>query len=252
MAFQDHFSGHAADYAAFRPNYPPELFAYLAEIAPARRLAWDCGTGSGQAAVMLAEHFDQVVATDPSREQLASATPHPRVTYAEAPAERSPLAAGSVDLITVAQALHWFQFEQFYAEVRRVAAPGAILAVWCYELLHVSAEVDRWLTGYYQRVAPYWPAERRHVEAGYRTIPFPFDELQPPTFVMQAEWTLRALLGYLSTWSATKRATQSLGYDVLAATATGRNSTADSLTACWGNIERRRVEWPLILRVGSV
>lgn len=252
MPFQDHFSGHAREYASFRPTYPPELAAWLAGLAPSRQVAWDCGTGSGQAARLVAEHFALVVATDPSRQQLQSAPRHSRVAYVAATAEHPPLADASVDLVTVAQALHWFDFAAFYAQVRRVCRRGGILAVWAYELARVSPEVDRWLDAYFKLVEAYWPPERRYVEEGYRTIPFPFAEISAPVFSMQAEWSLDQLLGYLSTWSATKRATQSLGYDVLSRAAAGTDFAAGSLEAAWGEAERRLMVWPLILRLGRV
>ncbi len=253
MAFKDHFSGHARDYADYRPSYPADLAAYLAELGPGRNLAWDCGTGSGQAAILLAEHFDRVIATDPSQQQLHSATPHPRVSYIAATAERAPLADGSVNLVTVAQALHWFDFDRFYDEVRRISRPGAVFATWCYELARITPEVDRWVEHYYRDVVgKYWPPERRHIEEGYRTIPFPFAEIQPPSFTMQAEWMLDEFMGYLSTWSAGQRASRELGYDVLRRAATDADGPASSLPAAWGAAERRLIVWPLILRVGRV
>ena len=181
--FKDHFSGHAADYRAFRPTYPPELFAFLAAVAPAHDLAWDCGTGSGQAAVPLAEYFPRVFATDASAEQVKNADPHPRVEYAVAPAEKCPLPDASADLVTVAQALHWFDFDKFYAEVRRVCRTGGFFAAWAYDFHDVNPDVDPVLARLQSEfVGPYWPPERVLVEAGYRTIPFPFEELPAPAF----------------------------------------------------------------------
>jgi ubiquinone/menaquinone biosynthesis C-methylase UbiE len=136
--FKDHFSGHAPDYRIFRPAYPPELFAFLASIASPEGLVWDCGTGNGQAAIALAEHFTHVFATDASEEQIRQAEPHPRVEYAVAPAERCPLPDGSANLVTVAQALHWFDLDQFNTEVKRVCHPGGFLAVWTYDLHAVN------------------------------------------------------------------------------------------------------------------
>jgi SAM-dependent methyltransferase len=253
MAFKDHFSGHARAYADFRPSYPADLAAYLAALAPGRGLAWDCGTGNGQAAILLGDHFHRVIATDPSLQQLYSATAHPRVSYIAATAERAPLVDGSIDLVTVAQALHWFDFDRFYSEVRRVSRPGAIFATWCYELARITPEVDRWVEHYYHDVVgKYWPPERRYIEEGYRTIPFPFAEIQPPPFTMQAEWTLDEFLGYLSTWSAGQRASRELGYDVLRRAAEDEAGPAGTLPTAWGEVERRLIVWPLILRVGSV
>src|ERR1043166_7452409 len=157
--FQDHFSGHAADYRAFRPTYPPELFAFLAALAPARELAWDCGTGSGQAAVPLAAHFARVFATDASAEQLANAERHPKVEYVVAPAEKCPLPDASADLVPVAPALHWFDHDRFYAEVRRVAKPGALFAATCYYKPSVNSEVDPVLRRWEDFIRPYWTPE---------------------------------------------------------------------------------------------
>jgi SAM-dependent methyltransferase len=246
-AFKDHFSTHAPDYRTHRPLYPRELFAYLAGIAPARGLAWDCGTGNGQAAVGLAEHFERVIATDASAGQLAEAEPHPRVQYRVAPADRSTLADHSADLVTAAQALHWFPFDAFYTEVRRVTRLGGILAVWTYGFHRVNADVDRVLerfeTGY---VKPYWPPERQYVWDRYRTVPFPFPELTPPHFEMAAQWDLAGVLGYLRTWSATKRFVATHGFDPV-------ERLADDFATAWGDpTTPRTIRWDLHLRVRRV
>jgi len=177
--FPDLFSSHAACYARARPGYPPELFDYLASLSPRRRLAWDAGTGNGQAAVGLAAHFERVVATDASAGQLAHARPHERILYHVAAAELSGLDAASVDLVTVAQALHWINHDAFYAEVRRVAAPGGLIAAWCYTLPRVDARIDGILDRFYHDVTgPYWEAGRRWIDERYETIPYPFNELR--------------------------------------------------------------------------
>jgi SAM-dependent methyltransferase len=244
MTFKDHFSGHAADYQAARPHYPPELFAWLAEVAPRRECVWDCGCGNGQASVALAEHFDAVVATDPSGPQIASAVSHPRVAYQVAPAEASGLAVASVDVVTVAQALHWFDFERFYAEVRRVLRPVGLVAVWSYGLHHVDQGVDPVLHRFFEMVEPYWPPERDYVEKAYRTIPFPFAELQPPAFAMHQAWDLTQLEAYLDTWSALKYFTKDRGTSPLAL-------VHDDLLAAWGDPATvRAVHWPLHMRAG--
>src|SRR5262245_35676167 len=172
MSNAELFSTVAREYANFRPGYPPELFAWLARTAPARDAAWDCGCGSGQASTALAEHFTTVFATDVAEEQIAAAKPHSRVRYSVAPAERSGLPDESVDLVTVAQALHWFDVEAFYAEARRVARRGALLAVWNYPRPEfIDAELDRRFFAFYSDVVgPYWPPERVHVEQNYRTL----------------------------------------------------------------------------------
>lgn len=206
------FSSVAREYANFRPGYPPELFDWLAQSVSRRDAVWDCGCGSGQASTALAEHFAVVHATDVAPEQIAAAKPHPRVRYAVAPAEASGLPEASVDLVSVAQALHWFDVPAFYAEARRVARPGAVLAVWNYPRPRlVDEELDRRFLDFYSGVVgPYWPPERRHIEANYATLPpFPrelgFEELSPPEFGLTLRWSLEQLLGYVSSWSATVR-----------------------------------------------
>jgi SAM-dependent methyltransferase len=246
-AFKDHFSGHAADYRAFRPDYPPGLFAFLASAAPGRDLAWDCGTGSGQAAVALAAHFRKVFATDASAEQVRNAEAHPRVEYVVAPAEACPLPDAAADLVTVAQALHWFDLDRFYAEVRRVCRPGGLLAVWTYDLHSVNPAVDPVLRRLQAEfVGPYWPPERALVDAGYRTVPFPFPEVPAPAFEMRADWDLPRLLGYMNTWSATKAFVRANGFDPLA-------RLAPDFAAAWGDPATvRTVTWNFTLRLGRV
>ncbi len=203
MNFQDHFSKQADRYTQFRPHYPAELFRFLATLPARTERAWDCGTGNGQAAVVLAEFFDEVVATDPSAGQIEHACEHPRVRYQVAPAEAVPLADGSTDLVTVAQALHWFDHPRFYDEVRRVLRPAGAIAAWGYGLAVITPEVDAVVQHLYaDLLGPYWPPERRKIEERYATIPFPFAEVPDPGFAMAAEWSLDDLLGYLGTWSS--------------------------------------------------
>lgn len=240
MSFKDHFSGHAADYARFRPRYPRALFAWLADHAPARRLAVDCGTGNGQAASALAPHFSSVVATDASAPQLAQARGPGNVRYAVAPAEADVVAPGAADLVTVAQALHWFDTEAFYAAAARALAPRGLLAVWTYELMTVSATVDATVLDFYRgAIDAYWPPERAHVEAGYRGILPRWPRVAAPRFEVRAEWYADDALGYLASWSAVRRCRQATGTDPVAA-------IADALHGAWGPY-RRSVRWPLVL-----
>lgn len=199
MTFKDHFTGAAAAYAAARPTYPDALFRFVADRAPARRLAWDCATGNGQAARDLARYFTRVVATDASEQQVALAAPRDGVEYRVASAERSGLADGSVDAITVATALHWFDFAAFYGEAARVLVPGGVLVAWSYGNVSVGADLDP-IVREFQRdvVGPYWPPERRYVDEGYATIPFPLREVEPPRLEMCLPYTLDELLGYLA------------------------------------------------------
>ena len=244
-AFKDHFSSQAPDYARYRPDYPAELFTWLAGIAPSLGTAWDCGTGSGQAAVGLAAHFARVIATDPSASQLAQAAVHPGIEYRCAPAEVSLLDTASADLVTVAQAIHWFDLDLFYAEARRVLKPGGVIAVWTYTLLDVEAGIDELVSDYYRNVVgPYWPPERRMVDDRYRSLPFPFDPVAAPPFEIRTEWSRDDLLGYLGTWSASRAYLKAKGIDPLV-------DLGRRLVALWPDPEMQKtLRWPLHLRVG--
>jgi SAM-dependent methyltransferase len=242
------FSTVAREYANFRPGYPPALFGWLAGAAPALDAAWDAGCGSGQASVALAAHFAQVHATDISQEQIAAARAHPRVRYAVAPAEHSGLADASVDLVTVAQALHWFDVDAFHAEARRVARPGALLAVWTYPRPEfVDPALDRVFLDFYTGVVgPYWPPERKHVEANYRTLAFPFEELPHPAFGLELDWSLEQVTGYVSSWSATAQYRRQLGSDPVP-------KLRDALGSVWpGADARATLRMPLALRLGRL
>ena len=246
-AFKDHFSGHADDYARYRPRYPEALFDWLAHVAPGRERAWDCGTGNGQCALGLAAHFADVVATDPSEEQVRNAFAHPRVAYHVAPAEEPGLESASVDLVTVAQALHWFDLPRFFAQAQRVLRPGGVLAAWCYGLMSVSPEVDRVVNRFYfDTVGPFWPPERAMVDDEYRSLPLPasLEGVDAPVFVMEQAWPLDGVLGYLGTWSAVRRYALERGEDPVAA-------VAPLLAAAWEGDPRepRVVRWPLHPRV---
>jgi SAM-dependent methyltransferase len=242
----DHFSGVADAYALRRPRYPDELFAYLAGLTDQHELAWDCAAGTGQASVPLARHFKRVVATDASAVMLAHAEPHARVEYRRATAYASGLERESADLVTVAQALHWLELEAFYAEVDRVLRPGGVLAVWTYGVqLLEDPRLDAALQQFYHEiVGPYWPAERRHVETGYRNLAFPYPELDPPRFDMVQLWNLPELLGYVGTWSATQRFREANKSEPVP-------ELAHALKPYWGDPGfPRRVVWPVRLRTG--
>jgi SAM-dependent methyltransferase len=245
VTFKDNFSVQAADYAKFRPRYPDALFAYLAGLCANRQTAWDCGTGNGQCAVPLAKYFSSVIATDPSEKQLAQAESDPRVEYQRGSAEASELPADSMDLITVAQALHWFQIDRFWEEAKRILHRDGVIAVWCYEFLEVAPDIDGVVKHFYADVVgDYWDFERKLVEDGYRSVSFPFPELDPPPFTIQASWSLARLIGYLQSWSATQKFIAQNGTNPV------QLIEAD-LNAAWGDPKSsRKVKWPLSLRIG--
>jgi SAM-dependent methyltransferase len=242
MTFKDLFSAHAGDYARFRPTYPEALFAWLAAAAPGRACAVDVATGNGQAALLLAQHFARVVALDASATQVAEAPAHPHIQYGIAPAEATGLDPASADLLTAAQAFHWFDHPRFFAEAARLLRPGGVLAVWCYGLARITPEVDAVVQHLYGEVlGSYWEPERRLVEDGYRGVSFPFEPVEAPPFEMSAAWDLAALLGYLRTWSALKAFARARGSDPLAA-------LAPDLARAWGDDPAPRpVRWPLSL-----
>jgi SAM-dependent methyltransferase len=246
MQFKDHFSPLATNYASFRPRYPPALFDCLAQACRHRECAWDCACGSGQATLALAARFAAVIATDASAAQVSAAPAHPNVRYRVAFAEASGLDLASIDIVTVAQALHWFALAPFYAEVERVLRPRGVLAAWTYGVVHVHGErIDQLVQEFYwDTLKPYWPAERRFVESGYRSLSFPYAELQVPPFHMQEHWSLRQLIGYTRSWSATARYFEHNGVDPAA-------HLEKSLCSEWGDPESvRRINWPLSLRIG--
>lgn len=242
IGFKDHFSGHAGSYAEFRPGYPESLFAYLAAQCVGQELAWDCATGNGQAARSLAPYFSRIIATDASAEQVASASPHAKIDFRVAPAESSGLDTASANLVTVAQALHWFDIDRFFNEALRVLQPGGVLAVWCYERCNVNAACDETIEKVFAQTEAYWPPERRIVDDRYQGITLPVAELPAEEFFMSASWSASDMLGYMRTWSASQRY---LG-------ATGEESTAqweDELQERWG-LSAHQVRWPITLRAG--
>ena len=247
-SFTDHFGSVSGAYAHYRPTYPAALFDWLAAVAPARQRAWDCATGTGQAAIGLAAHFAEVVATDASASQLAAARPAPGVHYRLAAAEGSGLEADSVNLVTVAQALHWFDQPRFFREVERVLRPGGVLAVWSYGIPELEGEgPDALLQHFYADiVGPYWPPEKAQVENGYRDLVLPFECLEAPPFAMEATWTLEQLLGYGSSWSASARYRAALGHDPI-------ERLRPPLAAAWGAAETpRRLHWPLTIKASRL
>lgn len=246
-AFKDHFSGHASNYARYRPVYPPELFEYLASLCDIRETAWDCGTGNGQAAVELAPYFESVIASDPSEAQISNALPHPKVEYRVMPAERTDMLSGSLDLITVAQAMHWFDTDLFYEEVRRILKPSGIFTMWCYKFFEAAPEVDESVQRFYHEVVyEFWPPERKKVEDFYQSIPFPFNRIETPQFYMAQHWNLDDLMGYVYTWSATQRYLKKNDAGTL-------NDLRAELTGIWPTSADEEItfRWPIYLFAGQ-
>ena len=240
--FADHFSANAASYGRFRPVYPEPLFDHLAALAPRRELAWDCATGSGQAVAPLARRFRLVVASDASAAQIAHAQSGDNVRLLVASAERVPLAAASIDLITVAQALHWFALPAFFAEVARVLRPRGVLAVWTYNLFSIEPRIDALVRAFYiDTVGPYWPPQRRLVDDAYAGIELPFAETATTTWTVALRWNLAHLLAYIATWSAVAQYRRARGADPMP-------GLASALAAAWGESPEREIVWPLTVK----
>ncbi len=247
MHFKDHFSQQAEAYNNFRPVYPQDLFEFLAQVVPSHDLAWDCATGNGQAAIGLAPHFSQLIATDASANQIRNARQRDNIIYRVATADHSKIDERSVDLITVAQALHWFDQEKFYAEAKRVLKLNGIIAIWTYNLLQISAEIDALVYAFYSgEIDAFWPSERCLVENDYRDIAFPFAPVTTPVFEMQTIWSFDQLLGYLGTWSAVQKYKLSTGKDPVAA-------FAKKIAEAWGDLlQKKRALWPMRVRAGRL
>lgn len=243
---KDNFSTVSDKYAMYRPDYPQTVFDFLYPLLKEKQNAWDCGTGNGQLARELAKDFAHVEGTDISQAQLDHAFQEENIRYTVQAAESTSFADNSFDLITVAQAIHWFDFDKFYAEVKRVAKPNAILAVIGYELTSITPEIDKIIRDFYTGIIdPYWDAERKYIQDKYQTIPFPFRELETPEINNIKLWRLDNLIGYLNTWSAVKHYI----------TANGHNPVDDlvsNLTNAWGTAEVRRVNFPILFRVGRI
>ena len=241
----DHFSQHAHEYARYRPTYPVELYSWLATLTARHDLAWDAGCGNGQASVPLAQYYQRVVGTDISPQQIAEARPHPKVEYRVGDEGTSGLPDRSVDLITVAQAAHWFDLGRFADECRRVGVPGAVVAVWGYGLTKLAPEIDVIVQRFFsEKVGPFWPAGREHLENEYRTLELPFTPIPAPPFAMTKTWDLREFTDYVSTWSAVQRYGKAKGEDPIP-------ELFHDLGRLWGPAPRT-VTWPLYLRIGRL
>lgn len=243
---KDNFSSRSDDYARYRPTYPDAIFKYLEGFLANKGNAWDCGTGNGQVASKLAFTFDHVYATDISQAQLGHAIQSPNIHYSLQPAEQTDFPGAFFDLIAVGQAIHWFDSERFYAEVRRTARKNALLVILGYGRIQINPETDHWIDDLYTRiVGKYWDPERSHIETGYQTVPFPFEELPVPQVKLTYEWTLDHLKGYLRTWSAVKHYFKIHKADPV-------EEIWPRLTASWGKEKEKTVNFPLLARVGKI
>jgi ubiquinone/menaquinone biosynthesis C-methylase UbiE len=245
--FKDHFSKQATIYVQYRPTYPKELFDYLASLTKNHSLAWDCGTGNGQSALQLVEYFEKVYATDPSEQQIKNAIQDPKITYKVESAEQTDLEDQSVDLITVAQAVHWFDFDQFYAEVKRVLKMDGVIAVWAYGVPSISPEIDPIIRNFHDHVVgEFWQKENKLIDNEYETVPFPFQISSTPSFQIQKQWTMNELLGHFRTWSATQKFIDKFERDPI-------EELRIELAKLWGKeSEVKDINWKLILKVGKV
>lgn len=240
-AFRDHFSAVAAQYAQARPEYPPALFDWIASVVPARDLCWEAGCGSGQASRDLSRVFERVYATDPSAAQIANAQGPENVTFAIERGEACSLGDASADAACVAQALHWFDLPKFFAECGRVLRPGGVLFAWGYQDIEVDADIAGANAALQARIHADWAPERWFIDEAYASFEFPFEAIDPPRFELRAEWTLPRLLGYFSSYSATKLHRERTGEDAVAL-------HADALVAAWGDPRRpRTMRWPLFV-----
>ena len=246
-SFKDHFSKQSDIYLRYRPHYPTEMYAYLASLTQGHELVWDCGTGNGQAATGLASFYSKVIATDPSAQQIGNAIQHPKVSYKVEPAEHSSLPDHCANMVTVANAMHWFHLDAFYAEVRRVLKPGGILAAWCYAVPAITLEVDKITAHLHDDIlGSYWRYENTLVVEEYRTIPFPFFEVEAPQFYSEREMTFEDIIGYLNTWSAVQRYMAENGNNPV-------DAISEDLKLTWGKHDNlQTVRWKLVLKVGKV
>ncbi|OWK72518.1 class I SAM-dependent methyltransferase [Pedobacter sp. AJM] len=241
---KDNFSTQAAEYAIYRPIYPVELYDFLFKLVEQKDTAWDCATGNGQVARILAQHFRQVYATDISEKQLSQALKLPNILYKVESSDQVNVADQSFDLITVAQAVHWFNFEAFYSEVKRTLKPNGLVAVMGYGLMLIDKKVDQVIYKLYEDIlGKYWDSERRYIEEGYKTIPFPFEEITAPHFQIKTTWNFNQLIGYLNTWSSLQHYKKANERNPL-------EYVMIELKEAWGNDAEKEVRFPVLLRVG--
>lgn len=243
---KDNFSTQATQYAKFRPKYPQALYDFLLDQVNGTKTAWDCATGNGQVATELAKHFEQVYATDISEKQLSNASQVANITYSVAPAEKTSFSAKTFDLITVAQAIHWFKFDEFFAEVKRTLKPDGIFAAIGYGIMHISPELDQVVHYLYEDIlGEFWDQERKYIEDNYLNIPFPFTEIESPNLEITAQWNFEQLVGYLETWSALQHYIKAKGKNPMVI-------VYNDLKQAWGNADTHEIHFPLLLKVGKL
>lgn len=242
--YQHLFDPQAANYVRYRPGYPAELFEFLNSITPDHRLAWDVGTGSGQAATQLAEFFNAVLATDSSEAQVSQAKPNEKITFLALPAEDSQLADASCDLVTAANAVHWFDLDAFYNEVNRVLKPQGVIAVWGYGWLIGPDYMKDVLEAFYDHVRPYWPEPTKYVQEKYRNLPFPFAEIEKPTLSLEETWSVERMLGFYSSWSASEICRTTTGVSPIIKLAEDLKAVAPD------ELSTHKISLPLYMRVG--
>ena len=245
IIMKDNFSKQANLYAKHRPNYPIQLFDFIIGYVNEKKAAWDCATGNGQTAKELAKYFEKVFATDISRQQLDNAYQVNNILYSVQPAEQTTFEDNSFDLITVSQALHWLQFDRFYAEAKRVAKPGTVLATWMYGLLKISPQIDKLIINHhFKTLENHWDYERKYVDENYTTIPFPFEEINCPLFQINYEWTIEDLEGYLNTWSALQKFIAENGYNPV-------DELIKKIKSQW-TAEKMQIFFPVYIRMGKI
>jgi SAM-dependent methyltransferase len=245
MATKDNFSKRSDNYAKYRPGYPPVFFSYLNSLVQHKQYAWDCGTGNGQVAYPLAATFEHVFGTDISRSQIENALQADNIVYSVQPAGKTGFDNRMFDLVVVAQAIHWFDFDRFYSEVRRTGKENALLCVAGYGRPGIGEQIDRLITAFYENVVgEYWDPQRKYIDEGYKTIPFPFNEIKAPDLVNIQHWTLEHLTGYINTWSAVKHFAAQNGYNP-----TGKLES--EIEPLWDK-EEKEVAFPLLLRIGKI
>ena len=244
--FKDNFSKQANIYAKYRPHYPPELYSYLSSLTKEHELAWDCGTGNGQAAIGLTEFYKKIIATDPSEQQIQNAVPHSNIKYLVEKAENNSIVSNSVDILTIANALHWFDFDVFYKEANRVLKKNGIIAAWAYGIPFISAEVDKVVAHFHYGILDdYWQPENRLVEKEYTTIPFPFQHIEAPSFFSERTMNLVDFIGYLNTWSATQRFMVQHKFNPT-------EKLFEELKTMWNEHDRKKITWKIVLKIGTV